>query len=347
MSSTNNESLKPLILVENERTEGGNYDHWQDATGERYHFPNGYKNKILPGRRFVYYRGTRKADGTRRIPEYFGHGVIGEVIEDPSNNPDEGKARRKWIATISEYSPFTQPVKFKKERVPYEKIDQNRWGVAVREISDQTYFAILNDAEIKSNTSSDTNALQMISPSNVKPQAARTSLLVRKQVKSRDVNLQAKSTSNYRRSRFSTAIGNRGEEIILNHLKDILPSVEAKTLKWNAKDGETPGWDMQYTNASGTIVAIEVKSTTGQRFPSIELTANEWSAAERLGPNYWLALVAGAMTERPVIEFITDPSRRITQGEFQLKPSVWQLEKTQEQLQMGQPDEGHKSAKSS
>lgn len=329
MINANNQSLQPLILVENERTEGGNYDHWQDATGERYHFPNGYKNKVLPGRRFVYYRGTRKADGSRRIPEYFGHGVVGEVNEDPSNNPDEGKARRKWIATISEYIPFIQPLEFKKEGDPYEKIAQNRWAVAVREISEQTYSEILKDAGIKSNTSTDTNALQIIHPSNVKPQVAKASLLVPKQAKDRDINKQAKPNTNYRLSSFSTAIGNRGEEIILNRLKDILPGAEAKTLKWNSKDGETPGWDMQYAQVNGTIVAIEVKSTTGQRFPSIELTANEWSAAERLGKNYWLALVAMVMTDKPMIEFISDPYKRTSQGAFQIKPSIWLLEMNQ------------------
>ena len=113
MKQSSSEALQPLVLVENERTAGGNYDHWQDATGERYQFPNGYKNKVLQGRRFIYYRGARKADGSRRTPEYFGHGIIGEVIEDPSNEPDEGKSKRKWIAAISDFTPFIQPVEFK------------------------------------------------------------------------------------------------------------------------------------------------------------------------------------------------------------------------------------------
>ena len=86
--------MQPLILVENERTEGGHYDHWQDATVERYQFPNGYRNKVIAGRRFIYYRGMRKASGGRRIPEYFGHGVISEVYEDPNNDPNGKKQNR-------------------------------------------------------------------------------------------------------------------------------------------------------------------------------------------------------------------------------------------------------------
>lgn len=33
----------PLVLVQNERTAGGHFDHWEDVTGERYHFPNQYR----------------------------------------------------------------------------------------------------------------------------------------------------------------------------------------------------------------------------------------------------------------------------------------------------------------
>ena len=34
------EQMIALILVENEVTVGGRYDHWQDVTGKRYQFPN-------------------------------------------------------------------------------------------------------------------------------------------------------------------------------------------------------------------------------------------------------------------------------------------------------------------
>lgn len=73
---------QPLVLVENEKTAGGRYDHWKDVTGERYHFPNQYKGRVVPGRQFVYYRGVRRADGSRGTPEYFGYGRIGDVWRD-------------------------------------------------------------------------------------------------------------------------------------------------------------------------------------------------------------------------------------------------------------------------
>src|SRR5438046_3155090 len=95
--------LTPIVLVENEVTAGGHYDHWQDVTGERYQFPNQYRNKVLPGRRFVYYRGARRITGRRAIPEYFGYGVIGEVEVDLSAQAS-GARTRKWTCVIEDYS---------------------------------------------------------------------------------------------------------------------------------------------------------------------------------------------------------------------------------------------------
>ncbi len=54
-----------FVLVRNERTATEVYDHWKDVTGEQYHFPNQYKNRVEAGTPFVYYRGTRRVGGRR------------------------------------------------------------------------------------------------------------------------------------------------------------------------------------------------------------------------------------------------------------------------------------------
>src|SRR5437764_13939197 len=73
----------PIVLVENEVTVGGRYDDWRDVTGERYHFPNQYRTKVTEGRPFVYYRGVRRARGRPGQPEYFGAGIVGNVVSRP------------------------------------------------------------------------------------------------------------------------------------------------------------------------------------------------------------------------------------------------------------------------
>ena len=296
--------MQPLILVENERTEGGHYDHWQDATGERYQFPNGYKNKVIAGRRFIYYRGTRKAGGGRRIPEYFGHGVVSEVHQDPNNDPNRKKQNRKWIAYIGDYTPFPRPVEFKKGGMPYEEIPKNLWGVAVREISEEIYFSILKESCI---LLGEMEVSVYKSADSISPRLADCNLLVEKQVNSSRNDGFTSSSKSFRRSKFSVAIGSHGESLVFNYLRKILPVDEAKSLRWNAKEGDTPGWDIEYNSVNGDRVAIEVKSTTGAKFPSIEITSNEWAAAASMRRNYQLVLVANVMSEEPVLEFIEDP----------------------------------------
>ena len=71
----------PIVLVQNPVIVNEEYD-WKDIEGEQYHFPNQYKNRCKPSTSFVYYRGTRRPDGKRGTPEYFGYGRIGEVWRD-------------------------------------------------------------------------------------------------------------------------------------------------------------------------------------------------------------------------------------------------------------------------
>jgi hypothetical protein len=108
------EQMIALILVENEVTVGGRYDHWQDVTGKRYQFPNQYRGKVLTGRPFVDYREVRRADGSRGMAEYFGCGVVGSVYLDLTNDPAVPKSRRKWICEVDDYRPFPAPVSAKK-----------------------------------------------------------------------------------------------------------------------------------------------------------------------------------------------------------------------------------------
>src|SRR5829696_2457756 len=116
----------PVVLTQNERTVGGHYDHWKDVTGERYYFPNVYKNKIVPGTPFVYYRGTRLGGGGRRPnPEYFGCGRIGEVWRDPEVPPGSPKRAWNWYCSIEDYVPFPTPLAWKRDGRLFEDIPPN------------------------------------------------------------------------------------------------------------------------------------------------------------------------------------------------------------------------------
>jgi hypothetical protein len=139
----------PLVLVQNERTAGGHFDHWEDVTGERYHFPNQYRNRVVPGRPFVYYRGVRRS-GERGTPEYFGTGRVGQVWRDGRIAESEPKRNWRWFCEIEDYRAFALPVPAKVDNQYLESISPNHWVVAVRDLPVGTFQRILNLAGVGS-----------------------------------------------------------------------------------------------------------------------------------------------------------------------------------------------------
>jgi hypothetical protein len=127
-----------------------------------------------------------------------------------------------------------------------------------------------------------------------------------------------------RRSKYSVALGKRGEEIVLQHLRHTLSPSEVATLLWTSDAGELPGWDIEY-KSTGKLQALEVKASGGPAFPSIELSANEWNAARRLGAAYRLVLVAQVRSTSPQIQIIENPAALVEQGRIGLEPAMWRL----------------------
>lgn len=316
--------MSPIVLVENEVTAGGHYDHWQDVTGERYQFPNQYRNKVLPGRQFVYYRGVRRADGRRGTAEYFGSGVIGNVELDTSGEPATTAARRKWICDIDDYVPFPVPVPAKTGDRFIETIPQNFWAVAVRDLPDAAYHEIIRSAgfppvaaAVEARPALDLPPIELVTP-----QSAISTLLALTQPKTERGPTTGRTS--VRRSPFSTAIGRRGEEAVIKHLRSTLSPREAATIRWVSDSGETPGWDIEYKSGSD-LMCIEAKATSGPALPTIELTAGEWIAAETYRERYLLALVSEVRTQAPQIEYIPDPFGLVAGGKLRVVPQVWRL----------------------
>lgn len=320
--------LSPLVLVENERTAEGRYDHWQDATGERYHFPNQYKNRMVAGRRFVYYRGKRRADGGTGSPEYFGHGVLGATHLDPETDTSEPKARWRWYCEIDEYGPFSEPVPFKIEGKYIEDIPPNFWSVAVRELPEGAYRKILElgggqlTEAIESAVRKSLD-LPPIDELTIRESTNQNALVA---ANPRPVDRTASGSVGRRRSEYSKAIGDQGERIVLRYLRETLPPKVAKTVRWVANEGKTPGWDIEYTE-DGQKIGVEVKATRGSAFPSIEVTAKEWEAARDLRGRYRLALVVNACSRNPSIEFVDDPWGEARSGRLITSPLAWKIQR--------------------
>ena len=209
-------SSEPLVLVENEITANARYDDWKDVTGERYHFPNQYRNRFWEGRKFMYDRGARRAGNERGTPEYFGIGTIGEVFRDPDTGDDTPAPQRHWFAEVIDYRPFPRTVPAKLNGEYLEQIPQNFWGVGVRVMPLNTYRRVLELAQLQ-----DENLLEPkprssspIDPEIVPP---REQLFV-----PRMRRIRVGGSGGYRRSRRSKTIGDRAEQVVFEMLSSTL-----------------------------------------------------------------------------------------------------------------------------
>lgn len=317
---------KALVLVEAEETVGNRHDNWKDVTGAEYHFPNQYRNRIRPGVPFVYYRGVRRAEGKRGPAEYFGYGRIRDVRLDPETAALP-KKDRQWFASIEDYAPFVTPVPAKlPDGSFYEALEHtNLWGVGAREVTMGVYRAILtaaqvaNDEEMDPVAKTSKGALLTLPPlQDVKPILSEVALVLRTR-STREVQSPEKAPTQQRwprHSRYSKQLGDRAEAIVHAHLQ----ASGSRGLVWRSRDGETPGWDIEYDDAG--LMAVEVKGTSADAFTSFEMTAQEWSEAERLRGRYSIYLVSRCASSDPRIAIIPDPfGQRLV-----VTPSVWLVE---------------------
>lgn len=316
----------PLILVQNEITAGGKYDHWQDNTGVLYHFPNQYINKIQEGSWFIYYRGARRLNNKRAVPEYFGFGKIGRVYPDPETNFKLAKKNLRWYCEIAEYLPFLRPVPFRIKDELFEKISDNLWSVAVRNISDYTFQAILNAASIEfagsepliTNSSPVIPSIDDVSPFIVSEQDQIFFLRTSSENKGARSNDSATKSGRY--TKYSKLYGDHSEEVVYNMLQES----KYQQLRWTARDKEKPGWDIEYYD-NDNLTAVEVKATSGKRFLSVDITSNEWKAAKDKGSNYNLYLVADCLSTKPKIQIINDPYLLYLEKKISVDPLLYRL----------------------
>jgi hypothetical protein len=177
------------------------------------------------------------------------------------------------------------------------------WGVGARQLPTETYERILRLAGIPvSRTVTTANILPAISDVEIPTTTARYPLMIPQAPTSREAGVR-QSTAIY--SRNAKMVGDRAEEIVLRYLRSQLAEI-GDTLRWVAREGETPGWDIEYVGTNGEIAAVEVKGTAAAAFTSIELTDGEWTAARKLRNRYRLFLVAECLSIKPKIQEVLD-----------------------------------------
>ncbi|PPQ14916.1 hypothetical protein CV770_34395 [Bradyrhizobium sp. AC87j1] len=132
----------------------------------------------------------------------------------------------------------------------------------------------------------------------------------------------------YRLSKESKKVGDAGEQIVFDYeIQRVLRlGFDETDVRWLARDGETPGWDITSRNAAGETIYIEVKASVGPKIDTLLITANEWAAALVHGPRYYIYLVTDVLKEAPVIEIIEGPVELENLGQLSARAAVWALD---------------------
>ena len=313
----------PLVLTSNDVNASDRYD-WKDITGEQYHYPNGYRNMILSGTEFVYYRGIRRLEGGRGEAQYFGAGVVGEIWRDPMVLLDAPKNEWAWYCKVQDYVPFPVPVPAKVGGIFFEDIKQNMWRNGVRKLSDQIFERILAAAGISFLRKNDLRSAIPQLPNIHAIEIQETSESLIAPLLNSPSGASSPSTAGRARwSRNAKIAGDRSEEIVARYIQEKVPGVTA--FRHVAVEGETPGWDMEYTDADGNFCAVEVKGSSGSAFVNFDLTDGELSAARRLGRKYWIYLVSDCFSSSPKLQRIQDPAAMLDSNVLTAKPIAWRI----------------------
>jgi hypothetical protein len=135
-----------------------------------------------------------------------------------------------------------------------------------------------------------------------------------------------------RRSREPLKVGNAGEKAAMNYerkkLKENGREDLAKSIIHESAQGNKPGWDITSFDEKGEKIFIEVKSTTGEKIESIDLTRNEWNAASKPKnrDRFYLYLVTEALKSNcPPIEILKNPWAYVDKNELEIKPTIYEL----------------------
>jgi Domain of unknown function (DUF3883) len=292
----------PIVLTTNDVVR--NPEHaWNDIEGVQYHYPNQYRKKIQPGVEFVYYRGVHRKDGTRAPAEYFGTGRIGEVRIDPDSKDE---SRPSWFCSIEDYVPFNPAVPAKINEELIEQIPSNMWRNGVRDLDVAAFRRILQIADKRE------FVLAARTPTEVENLIAPSAKIGRK----------ANRRQEYRRSKRAKEIGDWAELAAIKFMTERLGVTE---IVHRAAISETPGWDIDYLDALGTLQRVEVKGTVAAAFTGVELTAGELKAATEHGAGYWLFLVAGCLGDDPRVHRVQNPWAKLQERSWKMEPTLYRV----------------------
>lgn len=122
------------------------------------------------------------------------------------------------------------------------------------------------------------------------------------------------------------ALGDWAESSVYQLLEAQQTAGKIAGLRWLAREGVTPGWDIEYRKSpGGEICRVEVKGGMASQMGAFELTANELRAALEFGDGYMIALVTGSASKEPKVFFIENVAKWLEESRLVREPLTWAI----------------------
>jgi hypothetical protein len=279
----------PLALTVNERSVADR--GYEDRIGISYEYPRAYQRRVRPGDCFVYYRGGRRADSSRQMPDYLGAGIIGEVRN--SRQPD------RLVCETLDYTPFPQPVPFRDEAGAYLEPHSSRayFRQGVRPIPQSAYERILERAEVGGGApSSETSVLDAATQRGAQP-----------------------SLWHGASQEHITAVDEFAVSVALKELQRRFPGQAVAEQPHN-----NPGFDIRVGSADHPLRYVEVKGTQRQA-PSFLLSEGQRRFSVENHDRFMLVVVFDIDLGRERYQLYLHEGP-VDEATFTLAPSRWAVE---------------------
>jgi hypothetical protein len=139
-------------------------------------------------------------------------------------------------------------------------------------------------------------------------------------------NADAPHVGKRRLSKRAKVLGDWAEASVFQFLEAEQRAGRIGELRWLAKEGITPGWDIEYRKPpDGELCRVEVKGGMADRMGAFEMTANELRAALEFGEGYMIALVTGSASATPKVFFIENVARWLHESRLTREPLAWAI----------------------
>jgi hypothetical protein len=261
---------------------------YADVPYVSYEYPARYRRRIRSGRRFIYYRGRRRAGGGRQPQAYLGTGIVGDIRES--------EAAGRLICEILDGEEFPEPLPFKDEDGIHLEPGGSRSGYfqqGVREIPEVVFQRILNLGESVSQENGSGRRIEAVSA---------------------EPGVVSEESASYASPEVARETERQSRKVVAEFLARSIPGIEVREMATN-----NPGFDLE--TSAPHCRFVEVKGTN-KRLPAFFLSEGERRFGVEHPDAYLLVVVYGMDLALETYEGI-ELSRAPLEPDQVLKPAQW------------------------